>query len=69
MLVGLIGWPVRHSVSPAMHNAAFAELGINGAYVPLPVPIDAPERVGEAVLGLRALGSVARTSPCRTSRR
>ena len=52
-LVGLMGWPVRHSVSPAMHNAAFAALGLNWAYVPLPV---APERVGEAILGLRALG-------------
>ena len=36
-LVGLIGWPVSHSVSPAMHNAAFAEQGLNWCYVPLPV--------------------------------
>ena len=36
-----------------MHNAAFAALGLNWAYVPLTV---APERVGEAILGLRALG-------------
>lgn len=27
--VGLIGWPVTHSISPAMHNAAFAALGLN----------------------------------------
>lgn len=52
-LVGLIGWPVRHSLSPAMHNAAFAALELNWAYVPLPVPSD---RVGAAVRGLRALG-------------
>ncbi len=52
-LVGLLGWPVRHSASPAMHNAAFAALGLNWAYVPLPV---APERVDEAVSGLRGLG-------------
>ena len=26
-LVGLIGWPIGHSVSPAMHNAAFAAMG------------------------------------------
>jgi len=26
--VGLIGWPIEHSLSPAMHNAAFAELGL-----------------------------------------
>jgi len=52
-LVGIIGWPVSHSRSPGMHNAAFASLGIDWAYVPLPVP---PERVGEAVCGLAALG-------------
>ena len=52
-VVGLISWPMRHSGSPALHNAAFAALGLNWAYVPLPV---APERVGEALRGLRALG-------------
>jgi shikimate dehydrogenase len=52
-LVGLIGWPVEHSLSPALHGAAFAALGLDYAYVPLPV---APEQVGEAVRGLRALG-------------
>lgn len=52
-LVGLIGWPISHSISPVMHNAAFAELRMNWRYVPLPVR---PERVGEAVAGVRALG-------------
>ncbi|MGC9400428.1 MAG: shikimate dehydrogenase [Anaerolineae bacterium] len=52
-LVGLIGWPVRHSRSPVVHNAAFAALGLNWRYVPLPTP---PARVGEAVRGLVALG-------------
>ncbi len=52
-LVGIIGWPVEHSLSPPMHNAAFAARGMNWAYVPLPVP---PDRVQEAVRGLRALG-------------
>jgi shikimate dehydrogenase len=36
-LVGLIGWPVEHSVSPAMHNAAFEVLGLDWQYVLLPV--------------------------------
>ena len=54
-LVGLIGYPVEHSLSPAMHNSAFTALGLNWCYVPLPVP---PERVGEAIAGLRALGFV-----------
>ncbi|MGC8782131.1 MAG: shikimate dehydrogenase family protein, partial [Anaerolineae bacterium] len=52
-LVGVMGWPVAHSLSPAMHNAAFAALGLDWAYVPLAVP---PERLAEAVRGLRALG-------------
>ena len=52
-LVGIIGWPVSHSRSPQMHNAAFAALGLDWVYVPLPVP---PERLGDAVRGLVALG-------------
>ncbi|MFM7175281.1 MAG: shikimate dehydrogenase, partial [Caldilinea sp.] len=57
-LVGLIGWPVSHSVSPAMHNAAFAERGLNWCYVPLPVDPLRPGAVGDAVRGIRALGMV-----------
>ena len=52
-LVGVIGWPVEHSLSPAMHNAAFAALGLDWVYVPLPVY---PDHMGEALRGLRALG-------------
>ncbi|MEA3377987.1 MAG: shikimate dehydrogenase [Chloroflexota bacterium] len=52
-LVGLVGWPVEHTMSPAMHNAAFAALELNWRYVPLPVP---PERVEAAMPGLVALG-------------
>ena len=37
-LVGILGWPVSHSLSPVMHNAAFAALGLDWAYVPLPTP-------------------------------
>lgn len=55
-LVGLIGWPVSHSVSPAMHNAAFAALGLDWRYVPLPVDPTLPGAVGDAVRGLRAMG-------------
>ena len=54
-LVGLIGYPVKHSLSPAMHNSAFAALSLNWCYVSLPV---LPERLGEAVAGLRALSFV-----------
>jgi len=52
-LVGLMGWPINHSHSPAMHNAAFAALGLPWVYVPLPVQ---PGRAGDAVRGLAALG-------------
>jgi shikimate dehydrogenase len=52
-LVGILGWPVEHSLSPRMHNAAFAALGLDWAYVPLPTR---PERLAEAVIGLGALG-------------
>jgi len=52
-LVGLIGWPVEHSLSPVMHNGAFDALGLNWRYVPLPVP---PGQVETAVRGLAALG-------------
>ncbi|MEP6774228.1 MAG: shikimate dehydrogenase [Chloroflexota bacterium] len=48
--VGLIGYPVEHSLSPAMHNAAFAELGLWYRYVLLPTPTGELERrVGEYV--------------------
>jgi shikimate dehydrogenase len=52
-LFGLIGWPVVHSFSPAMHNAAAAALGLNLVYLPLPV---APEQLRDALHGLVALG-------------
>jgi shikimate dehydrogenase len=52
-LLGLIGWPVGHTLSPAMHNAAAAALGLDYVYVPLPVR---PERIEAALRGLPALG-------------
>ena len=52
-LVGLLGWPTSHSLSPPMQNAGFAALGLDWAYVPLPTP---PERLGDAVRGLVAMG-------------
>ena len=54
-LVGLLGDPVSGSLSPRMHNAAFAALGLDWAYVPLPVKA---ERLDEALRGLAALGFV-----------
>jgi shikimate dehydrogenase len=51
--LGIIGWPVRHSLSPTIHNAAFAALDLDWVFVPLPV---APGTAGDALVGLRALG-------------
>ena len=48
---GLIGNPVEHSLSPAIHNAAFQKLGLNLVYLAFRV-----EAIGEAITGLRALG-------------
>lgn len=53
VLLGIMGWPVAHSFSPAMHNAAAQALGLDVVYVPLPVR---PDRLTEAVRGLPALG-------------
>ena len=47
---GLLGRPVVHSLSPAMHNAAFREVGLNAVYVAFPVT-----DLASAVAGLRGL--------------
>ncbi len=52
-LFGIIGNPVEHSLSPAMHNAAFETLGINGVYIPM-----RPTDLEDGYRGLRALGFV-----------
>ncbi len=52
-VLGIIGRPVEHSLSPVMHNASIAELGLDYAYVPFHVEA---EDLGTAVNGLRALG-------------
>jgi shikimate dehydrogenase len=52
-IYGVIGHPIAHTASPAMHDAAFAALGLNARYVAFDV---APEAVGDAVRGMRALG-------------
>lgn len=52
-VVALLGYPVAHSLSPRMQNAAFRALELNWAYVALDVE---PARVREAVRGLVALG-------------
>ena len=53
VLAGVMGWPVAHTRSPAIHNHWIAHYGLKGAYVQLPVM---PERLEDAIRGLPALG-------------
>ena len=50
---GIFGYPVKHSLSPLMQNAAFLKVGIDAVYVPFEVE---PDKLGEAISGVRALG-------------
>jgi shikimate dehydrogenase len=52
-LAGVIGDPVRHSLSPTLHNAAFKAVGLDWAYLAFPVPAG---RAREALVGAKALG-------------
>lgn len=52
-LVGVLGWPLDHTLSPTIHNAAFRRLDLDWIYLPFPVP---PESLGDALKGMRALG-------------
>ena len=49
----VFGSPIRHSASPAMHNAAFASLGLNWRYLAFEVR---PENLRQALLGARDMG-------------
>jgi shikimate dehydrogenase len=53
VLAGVLGWPVGHSRSPAIQNAAFREAGLDWRYVRLPVP---PELFDETVRALPMSG-------------
>ncbi|HEY9843579.1 MAG TPA: shikimate dehydrogenase [Candidatus Obscuribacterales bacterium] len=54
-LIGLFGYPLHHSFSPLMHNTVFETLGLNFAYLPMPVQ---PGHLNEALMGFRACGFV-----------
>ena len=51
-LLGVIGDPIGHTLSPPMHNAAIDALGLNYVYLPLPI---APENLATAIAGLSAI--------------
>jgi len=52
-VAGILGWPVAHSRSPRLHGFWLGRYGIDGAYVPLPVP---PDKLPAALRGLLAAG-------------
>ena len=52
-VAGIIGWPVGHSRSPRLHGYWLEKHGIDGAYIPLPIP---PEHFTAAVRGLMYAG-------------
>ena len=61
-LFAVVGWPIEHSLSPLLHNAAFTATQFNGAYVPLAIPPEwehfkasLGEMVASPVLNLRGL--------------
>ena len=62
-LFGVIGNPVRESLSPTIHNAAFRRMGLNAAYLAFEV-----ENLEEAVRGIRGLGirGISVTIPFKT---
>ncbi|MBE0429464.1 MAG: shikimate dehydrogenase [Thermoleophilia bacterium] len=51
-LLGILGDPVSHSLSPVMHNAAYQEMGLDLCYVPLHV---SPDALADAVSGIKAM--------------
>ncbi|MCX8030936.1 MAG: shikimate dehydrogenase [Thermodesulfovibrionales bacterium] len=54
-VVGIFGYPVEHSLSPQMHNAAFNYLNLDYCYIPFSVR---PDMLEKAILGIKALGII-----------
>ena len=57
VLLGLLASPCRHSISPAMHNAAFDKLGINYAYLSFDVDTDTIKGAVDAIRVLKMRGA------------
>ena len=53
--LGVLGWPLEYTLSPAIHAAAFRHMRMDWIYLAWPVP---PESLAAAVTGLRALGAL-----------
>lgn len=55
-IIGIIGDPVEHSISPQMHNAAYEELDINYCYIPFHVKKDGLENTADSLRSLNICG-------------
>lgn len=55
-ITGIIGCPIKHTLSPAMHNAAYESLSLDYCYVPFLVSPDALEDAIKAIKALNILG-------------
>lgn len=65
-LVGLVGSPVEHSMSPVMHSDSFQKMGVNAVYTAFDVT---PDKLADVVKGLAEMGAVGYnvTMPCKTA--
>ena len=56
-IAGVVGFPIRHSLSPLLHNAALAAMGLDWSYLAFEVPPGSLDRAvaGASALGLRGL--------------
>ncbi|HBC42362.1 MAG TPA: shikimate dehydrogenase [Pseudanabaena sp.] len=54
-ILGVMGFPVSHSLSPVMHNAAITALGLDYVYVPFPIPV---ADLSSVIAGLKAIKSI-----------
>lgn len=52
-IYGIFGHPVKHSLSPNMHNSAFGQLGLDSVYVAFDIE---PENIGDATAAIRTMG-------------
>ncbi|MEE5987970.1 shikimate dehydrogenase [Ligilactobacillus equi] len=57
LLIGLMAYPIRHSMSPTMHNHAFAKLGLNYAYLAFEIDNEKLEKAVDAIRTLDMRGS------------
>ena len=69
--LGLLGWPLAHSLSPKLQNAALSAVGLEGEYKLYPVDPAQPEKLAEFVNKIRAgeCDLVARRANSRSQHR